>query len=242
MNKVLNWIKLNYLYVSIPVGAISLYAIARYVLKKSSGKISLNKYGFTKAMTYPEVMNVVLKGESGGYNDHNYYVTGGTLRGYVQGKWGAKYPLLKKDLSEYTIGDILGFQSHARDSVGQLFATGRYQIIPSTLAGSYRAAGLTWNDKYSPENQDKIAIQLLKGRPTAWRYLTKQVPDTTANLQAAALDIAKTWSSVGVPYPMTGHWGVSLSKNDSFYKPYDRGTTKTEDLQAALKASRKHTA
>lgn len=244
MNKVLSWLKTNYMYVSLPIGGVSLYVIYRYLT--NTGKIKpivakkskLDASGYTKEMKYPALMNVILKGEAGGYNDHNYYTTGSVLRGYVQGKWGTKYSLLKKDMTEYTIGEILGFQSHARDNVGQLWATGRYQIIPSTLAGNYKAAGLTWSDKYSPENQDKIAMQILKGKPTAWKYLTKQIPDTAANLQAAAFDISQVWSSVGVPYPMRGYWGVPLVKNDSYYKPHDRGSTTTEKTQTALKESR----
>ena len=82
-------------------------------------------------------------------------------------------------------------------------------------------------------------MALLKNRPNTWKYITKQVSDTSANLNAAALDLAKEWSSIGVPYALTGHWGVAVDKNESYYKPYDRASSDTEDVQKQLKSARK---
>ena len=189
-------------------------------------------------MKYPELMASILKGESHTYNDHNYYNP--SLGGYSEGQWGRKYGALTKNLSEYTIGEIQAFQRNSRStSAGQLWAVGKYQMIPTTFASMIQKAGLKSTDVFSPSNQDKMGMQLLKNRANAWKYITKQVSDTSANLNAAALDLAKEWSSVGVPYALTGHWGVPVGVNESFYKPNDRATTKTEDVQKQLKSARK---
>jgi hypothetical protein len=227
------WVSKHYLQLLAVGGAYSLYKIVTYF---SSDDID-NKSGYTSEMKYPVLMNAILKGESSGYNDHNYYSP--SLNGYVEGKWGRKYGSFTKNLSDYTIGEIIGFQNRSRSGgSGQLWAVGRYQIIPTTLNGSYAIAGLRLTDKFSPENQDKIGMALLKQRPKAWSYLTKRVNDTQENLNSAALDMAMSWSSVGVPYALRGHWGVPVSKNESYYKPYDRASTDTTLVQNALKKSR----
>jgi muramidase (phage lysozyme) len=231
------WLSKNYLYLVAVGGAYSLYKIVTYF---SGDDISTN--GYTKEMKYPKLMDKILENESGTYNDHNYYKNS-QLIGYVQGRFGTKYGALTKNLSDYTLGEVMGFQKNARSSsYGQLWATGRYQIIPSTLAGTYVRAGLTLADKYSPANQDKLAMALLQGRTDTWNYLTKKVSDTTANLNAAAKAIAMEWSSVGVPYDMQGHYKW-VKKNESYYATYggsgDVARTKTEDIQKFLKEARK---
>jgi hypothetical protein len=239
-----NWLTKNYKTVIALGGVFALYKIVKYfsgedtkpVKKEESNKSNIS--GFTKEMKYPKLMSEILKGESGGYNDHNYY-KGGSLGGYVEGKYGKKYSALTKNLTDYTLGQVIGFQNNSRSSnYGQLWAVGRYQIIPTTLTGTYKSAGLKLTDKFSAANQDKLAMALLKGRPNLWKYLTKQVDDSLTNKYSAALDIAKTWSSVGVPYPNVSFWGLPILKNDSFYSPKDKATTKTENIQKLLKESR----
>lgn len=239
-----NWLTKNYKAVLAVGGVFALYKIVKYFsgqdikpVKDEEGNKS-NISGFTKEMKYPKLMSEILKGESGGYNDHNYY-KGSSLGGFVEGKYGKKYGALTKNLTDYTLGQVIQFQNNSRSSgYGQLWAVGRYQIIPTTLTGTYKSAGLKLTDKFSAANQDKLAMALLKGRPKLWKYLTKQVDDSMSNRNSAALDVAKTWSSVGVPYPNVSFWGLPILKNDSFYAPKDKATTKTEKIQELLKVSR----
>jgi hypothetical protein len=180
----------------------------------------------------------VLKGESKTYNDYNWYTSGG-LRSYIQGQSSSKYPYLKKPLSEYTIGEIKAFQSKPRDANGQLWATGKYQIIPQTLKGLISRAGLKDTDLYNKANQDKLGFQLLLGRKAVSDYINGRSQDTLANLENASLDIAKIWASVGVPFPMKGAI-KQLTKNQSYYSGGgDRATTDTEVIQNKLKELRK---
>ncbi len=182
--------------------------------------------------------DVILKGESVTYNDHNWYTNNG-LKGYIQGRSSNRYPLLTKDLSQYTIGEVMAFQNKPRNSNGQLWATGRYQIIPNTLKGMVTNLNLPSNTKYDKKTQDEIGISLLLERTNAKKYLTQQVEDNKANLEKASLDVAKIWSSVGVPYAMKGH-KQNISKNQSYYAGGgDVASIKTEVVQQALKNLRK---
>jgi hypothetical protein len=74
------------------------------------------------------------------------------------------------------------------------------------------------------------------------KYLTGLVPDTQANVEKAALDVAMTWSSSGVPYNTLGRYQL-VNKNQSYYHKSsgggDKASVKTEKVQEALKASRK---
>ena len=189
----------------------------------------------TKNVT--DFFNVILKGESKTYNDHNWYTPNG-LKGYIQGKYGTPYTLLKKDLSEITLGQLKQYQSRGRDSSGQLWATGRYQIIPSTLKGLQGNLSLPDSAKYDKTTQNKMGLQLLLNRSGIKNYITQVVPDTKANLERASLDVAKIWSSVGVPYAMKGA-KQQISKNQSYYSGGgDRASETTEDVQVALKKLR----
>ena len=124
------------------------------------------------------------------------------------------------------------FQARPRDASGQLWATGRYQIIPSTLKGVQATLGLPDSAKYNQENQDKLAFQLLMGRPTLSKYIKGTIPDTTANLQKAALEMSMIWSSIGVPYPTNGK-----QTNQSYYS-HDKASVKSETIQAKLQELR----
>ncbi len=180
---------------------------------------------------------VILKGESKTYNDHNWYTSSG-LKGFIEGSGKPPYPSLSKPLSEYTIGEIKNFQSQSRSGNGQLWATGRYQIIPSTLKGLQTELNLPDSAKYDVATQDKMGLQLLLNRKSINDYLTSAVPDTKENLEKASLAVAQVWSSVGVPYNMNGRYG-SIQKNQSYYSGGgDKASVDTEIVQEKLKTLR----
>jgi len=182
---------------------------------------------------------VILKGESKTYNDHNWYTSSG-LKGFIEGRNSSPYPLLTKPLSQYTIGEVMQFQRRPRDGSGQLWATGKYQIIPDTLAGLVKDLNLPPNKTYDQSTQDLMGYQLLINRSNLRKYLEQEVPDTDENVKNAALDVAKIWSSVGVPYPVQGRH-QAVSTNQSYYAGGgDRASTDTLAVQAALKDLRKN--
>jgi len=186
-----------------------------------------------------DFFDVILRGESRTYDDHNWYVSGGRLKGYIKGRNTNPYPLLNKDLSKYSFGEVKAFQSRSRDSNGQLWATGRYQIIPSTLRGVQKKVGLADSAIYNAENQDKLGYALLVERRNIRNYLNGSVPDTKENRELASLDVAKVWSSVGVPYRVFGGKGRYVEKDQSYYQGGgDKASVPSIDAQNALQKLR----
>lgn len=180
--------------------------------------------GFSFVAKYPRLYALVTKGESKTYNDYNFYNVSG-LKSNVAGS-GSKYPLLNRPLSTYTVGQVKRMQAEARyGSNGQLWATGRYQIIPSTLIYLQRFTGISDSAIYNKVTQDRLANALIATKPALNNYLTGKVADTEANLRAAALAVAQIWSSVGQP-----------SNNKSYYG--ENATTSTYDVQKILKSYR----
>lgn len=189
--------------------------------------------------TLTDFFNLVLAGEAKTYNDHNWYTSGG-LKGYIEGRGKTPYPLLTQPLSNYTLAEIKGFQSRGRDSNGQLWATGRYQIIPKTLKGLQADLALPDSALYNQENQDKMGLQLLLNRSDIKKYIKGEVDDNPANLEKAALHMAMIWSSIGVPFDTTGRHG-SIRKNQSYYSGGgDRASVDTALVQEQLKLLRKN--
>lgn len=183
----------------------------------------LNK-GFSFVAKYPRLYALVTKGESKTYNDYNFYNVSG-LKSNVDGQ-GSKYPLINRPLTTYTVGQVKAMQAQARYGAnGQLWATGRYQIIPSTLIYLQRFTGVSDSALYNKVTQDRLANALIATKPALNNYLTGKVADTDANLRAAALAVAQIWSSVGQP-----------SNNQSYYG--ENATTSTYDVQKVLRSYR----
>lgn len=187
----------------------------------------------TKDDAIKNFFNTALKGESKTYNDHNWYV-GSKVKGYIEGVSSSKYPLLTKNVSDSTIADLKQLQAHPRDSNGQLFAIGRYQIIPNTLKGIQKTLNISDSSKFSKEIQDKMGYGLMRGRTNLKNYLDGKLEDSKENRQKASLDMSKIWASIGVPYPVNGK-----STNESYY-PNDKASIKTELIQDKLQELRKN--
>jgi hypothetical protein len=157
----------------------------------------------------------------------------------MEGSGKYPYGLLKQPLEKTTIGDLKKFQANAKDSsYGKLWATGRYQIIPSTLKGLQSALQLPDNSIYDERTQDLMAYQLLIERPAIKKYLEKSVDDNQENLQAAALEMAKIWSSIGVPYQVQGR-SRTVGQDESYYSGGgDKASVSSNIVQNALKQLR----
>ena len=184
------------------------------------------KWRYTK---YPYIWDVVLKGEAKTFNDYNYYTSSG-LKSVVNAK--DTMPFSSRLLTEMTIGEVIQYQSMARSGKGQLWATGHFQVIPDTLRGIYGKAKLNLDSKYDERNQQAIADALIDERTILRKYLNKDIQDTDANLKKASLEVAKIWSSVGVPYATNGR-----TYNQSYYKS-DKASVRSEDVQEALRKQR----
>jgi len=202
----------------------------------------------TKGAALKLFFDAILKGETLTYNDYGYYVCTGTLskcyRSYIKGstRYNKKFATLPNDLETYTIKHIMASQALPKDSsTGKLFGVGRYAIIPNTLIGLVRANKTDVNQLFSPAIQDTFGLYLLLERKNLRNFINKTVPETKETIEAAALDLAKIWSSIGLPYALNVTWQGSTklrAKNESYYG--ERVGVKTEAAQAALKELRKN--
>jgi hypothetical protein len=156
---------------------------------------------------FAELLEYIAAHESrGNYNAVNRGVGGDTPGG------SKKVPGVGKDLTEMTIGEVLGYMKgganeaatgvggktdkYPNGSVGFL-ATGKYQLIPVTLNGAVRSTGVDKNKLYNKETQEVFGVYLLlKKRPVLGRYLLGMSNDVCLAAQKAALE----WASLPLQY------------------------------------------
>ena len=103
----------------------------------------------------------------------------------------------KTDLTNMTLKEVLQFQ-HNLVSVDGLpsSAAGRYQFMPKTLQGLITQMGLTGNERFTPEVQDNLALQLLKNRGFE-QWQQGKLSDT-----GFMNNLSQEWASL--PTPTTG--------------------------------------
>ena len=129
--------------------------------------------------------------------------------GYNVVNRGAKhgYRSATRNLTDMTVKEVRQAQSGQYD----FRAAGRYQIIPETLDMAIKAMGLTGNEKFTPELQDRIFREFLVGKAGAdvklsdgttknyagklKDYLTGKSDDEDAALVA----MAQEWASMPMP-------------------------------------------
>lgn len=123
--------------------------------------------------------SVISKGESGskGYNAYN------------RGTAGHGGPDI--DFSKMTLGEVMKEQSKRN-----VFAVGKYQVIPNTMKSAVDTLKLDPNQKFTPELQEKIFSEYLAGhkRPQIKDYVTGN-----GDLGKAHLATAQEWAAVAAP-------------------------------------------
>ena len=135
-----------------------------------------------------------------------------------------------------TIAEYLKHGNLKSGDPDKIFAVGKYQIIPKTMEG------LVNKLKLDPANTylDKVTQDLLfneglikQSRPNVAAYLKGK----SDNRDAAILDMAKEFASVGVPYPA----GKATARGESYYAGIggNKAHNPPEAVGAALDADRK---
>lgn len=158
---------------------------------------------------FKPLLRFIYSGE-GGYNSYNRGRAGDSPGGWPGG------------LQILTISQVMQLQKE-----GRVFAVGAAQFIPSTLPIALRESGLTVNDFFDSENQDRLAMALLLGtkRPILAAYLKGENND----LNEAQIELAKEWASVPMPN------GRGYYDNDS---AGNRATHKVAEVRKALQNAR----
>lgn len=201
---------------------------------------------------HKQALDIISGPESGGdYNAMNNGQAGDRLGGSK--RW------LGKNLTDMTIGEVKQYQNVKKT----LWAAGRYQIVPGSLPSAQAAAGLKDSDRFDQNNQDLLAIGLLKSQgPGAWtkysKYSQKEIdimykakdtplgpatprPPSTSSGPAVTtsvidqLDVARNKSPLG---GITDTFGYSASRG-RMHDGIDIGTYNTPGFYVAFKGSGK---
>ena len=124
----------------------------------------------------------ISRGE-GGYDSVNRGNAGDTPGGAAR--------LLGRPLSDFTVGEIMDMQKGGRDQ-RKLFAVGKYQFIPKTLAEAVRWTGIDKDAKFDSATQEKLFEYTIseKKRPALAAYLSGKSNDRNAALRDLSLEYA----------------------------------------------------
>ena len=161
---------------------------------------------------YGSLLDFIGSGE-GGYNSMNQ----GTQGNSIVGSTNNASSKLGKNLTNMTIGEIMDRQEYLMNrnnpqiSDYGIFAAGKYQIIPGTMPGAVKGAGLSRSDKFTPQNQDKLGMALIMNkRPYVGKYLRGENND----VHGAMMELAREFASM--PNPNTGR-SLYGSGNKAFH-------------------------
>lgn len=160
-----------------------------------------------------ELLSFIGKGESGGYGAANDYGNGRTQWGVKDSYFSERH---NKPLDQLTISEVQDIQSGGFGT-REVFAVGAYQLVPNTLNEAVTALGLTGDEVFDRELQDRIAVEYLAAdkRPKLRDWL-RGVEGVTRD--EALMSFAKEWASIPVPYDIRRK-GVLIRRGESYYKP-----------------------
>lgn len=110
-------------------------------------------------------------------------------------------------VSDKTIGELRTYWALPQGNPNRVFAMGRYQFIPDTLNGLLPVVGLTNQDLFSPQNQEKLIDEVLTGtrkRRNLGAYLSATNSGSRVDLEKAIQDIGYEWASMPVIFDRNG--------------------------------------
>lgn len=125
-------------------------------------------------LNYAPLLTLIARGESHG--NYNAYFGHGDNQSIK--------------FTDMTIADVLAWQQHYIESGSPSSAVGRYQFLNATLANVTKQAGVSQDTKFTPEIQDKLAIELLKKRGLVAYAENKLTPEQFAH------NLAMEWASL----------------------------------------------
>jgi hypothetical protein len=115
-------------------------------------------------------------------------------------------------LSKLTVGQVMQMQSRK-----EIFAAGRYQIIPTTLAGLVARKVVKPEDQFSPVVQDKLAMELIN----------KRMKDAGSDPVRQQFELSKEFASIENPYTGSSYYAGDKAGNKSLIT--------TNQMQTALR-------
>jgi hypothetical protein len=124
-------------------------------------------------------------------------------------------------LSKLTVGQVMDLQAKR-----QVFAAGKYQIIPDTLKGLVAMGATNPSEPFNSITQDKLATVLINKRlNVAGKDPIKQ-----------QIELAKEFASIAVPVDLINYKGKFIKTGQSYYSGEgdNRAAITTEQIQLAL--------
>jgi hypothetical protein len=182
---------------------------------------------------HKEALDIIAGPESGGnYNAMNQGTIGEKIVGSTAGGKTSK-DIVGKELTSMTIGEIMERQAYLMNKKNPqvsgygVYAAGKYQIIPGTFGEAVKNAGLKPTDTFSPENQDKMGLAVLKSQGIgAWtvggsRYSAKQTA-IIKQAQRTPVTFSSSTSQSTSTKPQSGKGGkvVEYITGDRTHKRY----------------------
>lgn len=117
----------------------------------------------------------------------------GDYNALVYGKGGRNTPK-RANLTDMTIAEVYQYQNGMIGRGHASTAVGKYQIINATLKGAVQQLGLDpHRTKFSPEVQDQLAIQLMRGRGLDRFLASNRNP---RELNRFIFNLSKEWASL----------------------------------------------
>ena len=147
----------------------------------------------------------IAKFESGGagYNAYNKGTVGNRTIGSDK----------QIDLSSITIEEYFRKSRLPMNDPDRLFAVGKYQIVPETMGGAVKSLSLDPKTTYlTPSTQETIFGQYLIGSKPGRSAIKAYLSGKSDDINAAVLDLAMEFASVGVPFDINGK-----RRGQSFY-------------------------
>ncbi len=162
--------------------AVTAKGLAVGVAKAAQGVVKRMTGGASNG--YENLGRLIASGE-GDYNSVN--------RGLVKGK---NLGAFQTDLSKMTINQILARNKLKPGDKNRMNAVGKYQVIASTMKQAIKAMGLSGNEKFTPELQEKIFKEFLIPKR---KGLNDYLKGGKTSLDRAQYEAAMEWASIPVP-------------------------------------------
>lgn len=174
--------------------------------------------------------DIIASGE-GGYEAYNSGTkdvpNGGVGHSYMHPKAGT--------VTGKTINEIIATDSLSGTDSNRMFATGKYQTVITTLKSAKTSMGLTGDEKYDAEMQERVFREYLldKAGGGSLGAFVKEGKGTVDDAQYAA---SKEWASIAAPNGKTIKDGRTSDGTLSYYESAANAASQTssKNLRAIL--------
>jgi murein DD-endopeptidase MepM/ murein hydrolase activator NlpD len=187
--------------------------ISNWVAKAFRGAIETGAQKTMRLMKEMREMKKIKEKTGSGEDEYDDSDGGGGGGSLTTGQWGPILDLIASkesggsytkmyggkenpSLVNMTLQEVSTFQAAHAKKTGSA-AMGRYQFMNALGQGD--AVGLKPTDKFSPANQDKMAVGLIVNKRKVTLDMIKSNPDE------AMIRLGMEWAAIGMPKSMRGH-------------------------------------